>query len=76
VTIGDDAADQRQQQDRQLSEKVVEAQIERRFGELEDEPALRDFLHPCAHGRGEGTEPEEAKIAIRERRQRAAENRL
>ena len=76
VAVGDDAADQRQQQDRQLAEEVVEAEVERRLGELEDEPALRDLLHPGPHRRGEGTEPQDAKIAIGERRERAAENGL
>ena len=76
VAVGDDAADQRQQQDRQLAEEVVEAEVERRFGELEDEPALRDLLHPGADRRGEGAEPQDAEIPVGERGERAAEEWL
>ena len=41
------------------------------FGQVEDEPALRDLLHPRADGRGERAEPQHAEIAVSERRQRA-----
>ena len=58
VAVGDDAADEREEQDRQLAEEVVEPEVERRFRQLEDQPALRDLLHPRADGRREGAEPE------------------
>ena len=48
VAIGDDAADQREQQDRQLAEEIIEPEEERRLGEIENQPALRDLLHPRA----------------------------
>ena len=66
VAIGDDAADHREEEDRQLAEEVVEPEVERRFREVENEPALRDLLHPGADGRGESAEPEHGKIAIGE----------
>ena len=74
VAIGDDAADQREQQDRQLAEEVVEAEIERRVGQLEDEPRLGDLLHPVADGRGEGAEPQHAEIAVVKGGERAADD--
>ena len=76
VAIGDDAADEREQQDRQLPEEIVEPEEERRLGEVEDEPALRDLLHPRADRRGEGAEPEDAEIAVSEGGERALQERL
>ena len=64
VAIGDHAADQREQQDRQLAQEIIEPEEERGLGEVEDEPALRDLLHPGADGRGEGPEPQDAEIAV------------
>src|SRR5262249_10200851 len=71
VAICDYAADQREQQDRQLTEKIVEPKEKRRLGEIEDQPALRDLLHPGADGRGKGAEPQDAEVAITERGKRA-----
>ena len=53
VAIGNDAANEGEEQDRQLSQEIVESR-RRVLGEIENEPALRDFLHPCADGRGKG----------------------
>ena len=64
VPIGDDAADQHEQQDRQLAQEAVEPQIEVRVGEIEDEPALRVALHPRADGGGERGEPQNAVVAM------------
>ena len=75
VAIGDDAADEREEQDRQLAEEVVEPEVERGLREVEDEPALRDLLHPRADGRGEGAEPEHPEIAIGECGERAVQER-
>jgi hypothetical protein len=68
MAIGDDAANQREEQDRQLAEKGVEAEEEgrRRAGDRQDQPALRDLLHPGADGRGHGAAPEHAEVAIGE----------
>ena len=74
VAVGDDAAEEREEEDRQLSQEVVEPEIERRLGEVEHEPALRDFLHPGADGRGEGAEPQHPEIAVRERGEGALED--
>ena len=72
VPIGDDAADEREEQDRQLAEEVVEPEVEASdLRELEDEPALRDLLHPGADRRGERPEPEHREIAVGERGERA-----
>ena len=76
VAIGDDAAEQREQQDGQLAEEVVEAEVEGRLGQVEDEPALRHLLHPGADRRGERAEPEDPEVPVDKRRERAAEVRL
>ncbi len=76
VAVGDDAAEEREEEDRQLPQEVVEPEIEPRgIGEVEHEPALRDLLHPGADGRGEGAEPEHPEIAVRERGKGALEGR-
>ena len=75
VAIGDDAADQREQHDRQLAEEIVEPEVERRVGQLEDQPGLRDLLHPVADGRGEGAEPQDAEVAVVEGGKGAADER-
>ena len=67
VAIGDDAADEREQEDRELPEEVVEAQVERGIGQLEDEPRLGHLLHPVPDRRGESPEPQDAEIAVVER---------
>ena len=64
--VGDDAADQREQQNGDLAEEAIETEKEGRAGEGEDQPALSDDLHPGADGGGAGANPEEAKIAVME----------
>ena len=71
-----DAADEREQQDRQLPEEIVEPKEERGLGEVEDEPALRDLLHPRADGRRERAEPEHAEIPVGEGGERALQEGL
>ena len=44
-------------------------------GDRQHQPVLRDLLHPGADGRGERAEPENAEIAVGERRSDAAERR-
>jgi hypothetical protein len=73
VAIGDDAANERQQENRKLSEEIVEAELERGLGQLEDEPALRHLLHPRADRRGKRAKPEDAKVAVGECRESAAQ---
>ena len=62
------------QQDRQLPEEVVEAEVKRRVGQLEDEPRLGDLLHPVADRGGEGAEPQDAEVAVVKGGERAADD--
>ena len=73
AAVGHDAADQREQHDRQLAEEGVEPQEERRFGERQNEPGLGDALHPGADAGGEGAEPQDAEIPVGERGRQAPE---
>jgi hypothetical protein len=66
VAIGDDAAEDREEQDGQLAEEVVETEVKGRLGQLEHQPALGDLLHPRADRGRERPEPENRKIAIGE----------
>ena len=68
VAVGDDAADQREQQDRQLAHERVEAEEERRrgAGERDDQPRLRHLLHPRADARGQGAEPQQTEVPVGE----------
>ena len=76
MPVGDHPADEREQQDRQLAEKVVQPKEKRGFGQVENEPALRHLLHPRADRRGEGAEPQNAKIPVSKRCQRALQERV
>jgi len=76
VPIGNHAAGEREQQDRQLTEKIVEPEEERRLGEVEHQPALRDLLHPRPDRRRERAEPEDPEVAVREGGERSLEERL
>ena len=73
VAIGDDAADQRQQQDRQLADEGVEAEPERRAADRQHQPVLRDLLHPRARRRQHVAAPEQAEVAGGERRGESGE---
>ena len=73
AAIGHDAADQREQHDRQLAEKGVEPEEERRIGERQNQPVLGDALHPGADAGGEGAEPQDAEIPVGERGRQAPE---
>ena len=66
AAIGDDAADQREEQDRRFADEAVEAEIKRRrgAGERDDQPRLRHLLHPGADARGERAEPKQPEIAV------------
>jgi len=50
----------------QLLQEGVETQVERRLRQREDEPVLRDDLHPRADARGAGAKPLHAEVAIGE----------
>jgi hypothetical protein len=41
VPVRDDAAEDREQQDRQLPENVVQPEVERRLRQIEDQPNSR-----------------------------------
>ena len=72
VAVGEHAADEREQDDRQLLQERVEPEEERRrIGQRNDQPVLRDDLHPRADARRAGAEPLDAEVAIGERREHA-----
>jgi hypothetical protein len=64
--VGDHAAEEREEQDRQFAEERVEPEVERRIRQREDEPALRDFLHPRADAGRERADPQHAEVAVGE----------
>ena len=64
VPIGDDAANQHEEQDGQLAEEVVHPQVELRLGQVVDEQALGVLLHPGADGRAERGKPQQPVIAM------------
>ena len=68
------AAHQRKEEDRNIAQKRVETQQKRRFGHVENQPVLRDLLHPRADAGREGADPEEPEVAILESFECAAEH--
>src|SRR5262249_48293568 len=62
--IGDDATDQRKQEDRDAAEKLVQRQQESRVTEAVNQPALRHNLHPGTNAGSAGANPHQAEIAI------------
>src|ERR1700733_12811661 len=62
--IGEDPAEERKHNDRQLTQEEVQPQVKGVFGEKVDQPALGKLLYECANGRGTGSKPHEAEIAI------------
>ena len=64
VPIGDDPADEREQHDRQLLQKRVETEVERRRGQRQHQPVFGQALHPGADAREAGAEPEDAEVAM------------
>ena len=65
--VGNDAAEQAQDQHRRELGGGYEAQRDRVVGELEDQPALRDALHPRADQRDQHAREEESEVAVAER---------
>ena len=66
--VGDHAAEQAEHQHRRESAHGHETERERIVGELEDEPALGDGLHPRADERDQLAEEEQPVVAVAERR--------
>jgi hypothetical protein len=64
VTVGQHTANEREEHDRQLLKKGIDAQPECRAGDREYQPVLGDALHPGADARGARTQPENAEVAI------------
>jgi hypothetical protein len=58
------AAEQGKQEDRNIAEKRVEAEQKWRVRQLQDEPVLRDLLHPRANGGCARANPEDTEIVI------------
>ena len=46
--VGDDAAEEREDEHRSGGQEAVDAEEERGVGHAQDDPALRDGLHPRA----------------------------
>src|SRR5579863_7425912 len=62
--VGDHAADQREQENGNAAEKLVESEQKRRMAQTIDEPALRHDLHPSANAGRAGAEPHEPEVSI------------
>ncbi len=62
--VGHHPADQREQENGDAAEKLVERQQERGMAQAIDEPALRHNLHPGADAGGAGAEPHQTEITI------------
>ena len=66
--VGDHAADERKQHDRQISEESEQTQEERgsRTGHFQHQPGLSHALHPRSGGRRERARPHQAEVAVAE----------
>ncbi len=62
--IRKDPAEERKHDDGKLSQEEIQTQIEGVFGEIVDQPALRELLYECTDGGGACSNPHEAEIAI------------
>jgi hypothetical protein len=71
--ISQDAADQREQHDRQLLQEGIKAQEKGRPGQRQHHPVLRRELHPGANTRGTGAKPLDAEVTVGERREHPSE---
>ena len=67
VPIGNDPANEHEEQDRQLAQEVVDAQEEFRLRQVVDQQALRVLLHPRADRRAKRRKPEQPEIAMGQR---------
>src|ERR1700722_1910564 len=62
--VGNDSANEREKEDGDAAQKLIQGQQERGVAEPVDKPALRHDLHPGADAGGAGAKPHQAKIAI------------
>jgi hypothetical protein len=71
--IREDTPDQREENDRQLTEKEVQPQVEGVFGEVINQPALCKLLNERSNRRGARTQPHQAEVAVAKGSESAAE---
>ena len=64
--VGQDAAEESEEEHRRELGGGNEAQCDRIVGQLEYQPRLADLLHPSAHQRHEHSEPEKPEVAMAE----------
>ena len=62
--IRKDPAKERKHNDGKLSQEEIQTQVEGIFGEIVDQPALRELLYECTDGGGACSHPHEAEVAI------------
>ena len=62
--VGHHAADQREEEDGNAAEELIQRKQEGRMAQTIDEPALRHDLHPGADAGRAGTDPHQAEIPI------------
>jgi hypothetical protein len=62
--VGHDAADQREQEDGNAAEKLIQREQGGRMAQPIDQPALRHNLHPGADAGHAGTQPHETEIPV------------
>ena len=63
-TVSRHAADQREEEDGNTAEKLIQREIEGRMAQPINQPALRNDLHPGANAGHAGTEPHQPEISI------------
>jgi hypothetical protein len=73
--VGIDAAQKRQHEAGRSGRESIDAEPEGGVGQLQDEPALCDRLHPCADIRQERARPEKTEVAMRESTKHLARTR-
>src|SRR6185436_12778797 len=76
LAVGVNTTNHRKQHDRRLPEERVQAEEERIFRKIVNQPALRQRLHPGADAGGARAEPHQPKIAILEGFENATEQVL
>src|SRR5215471_17161063 len=66
-SVCENSADERKQHDRQLAQKQVQAEVERVFGEIVDQPALSELLHESPDGGSTCSQPHQAEVTVGKR---------
>ena len=69
--IGHDAAEDEEAQQHHHAQRTEQAEIQRRRGQIEEQPALRDALHPGTDVGNEIARPEPEIVGIAERAKRS-----